>query len=166
MTSHWNRPLRPALGALLALGALATGTDPARAELREFYVVTVHYDGMTSVKGDANHRPEAFPATPFASTPGMSIKGPEANGDWSARTFVFSPAEMSVHQGDDVRLHFVGIQGGSHTIVVEGAANPVVVKRGTEQTVAFKAEKPGIVNFICTDHPPSMRGQVVVLPKN
>jgi hypothetical protein len=39
------------------------------------------------------------------------------------------------------------------------------VKRGTEQVVSFKAERPGLIGFSCSEHPPSMRGQVVVLPK-
>lgn len=139
---------------------------PASAEVREFYIVTVHYDGKTNAKGDATHKPEAFPAKPFESTEGMWVKGPQANGDWNVRAFVFDPSHVTVMQGDDVRLHFVGIHGGSHQIAVEGVDNPVTVKRGTTMTVSFKAAKPGIVSFICADHPPSMRGQVVVLAKN
>jgi plastocyanin len=141
-------------------------SQPASAELREFHIVTVHYDGKTNAKGDASHKPEAFPAKPFASTAGMWIKGPQDNGDWNVRAFVFDPANVTVMQGDDVRLHFVGIHGGSHQITVEGVDSPVTVTRGTTQTVSFKAAKPGIVTFTCVDHPPSMRGQVVVLARN
>ena len=69
MAWHWNRL------ALLALGAWAVGVGPAKAELREFYIITVHYDGVTNLKGDAMHKPEAFPATPFASKPGVRADG-------------------------------------------------------------------------------------------
>lgn len=156
--------------ALLSIAATQVpfmlGAPQAAAETREFHIVTVHYDGMTNLKGDATHTPEAFPEKPFASTNGMWVKGPQPNGDWAVRAFVFDPAQVTVQQGDEVRLVFIGIHGGGHTIVVEGAEKPVVVKRGTTQTVTFKADKPGLISYICTDHPPSMKGQVVVLPKN
>lgn len=158
------------LPAIAMSGALLTsallGAAPALAETREFHIVTVHYDGMTNLQGDATHKPEAFPDNPFESTNGMWIKGPQPNGDWAVRAFVFDPAQVTVQQGDEVRLVFVGIHGGSHTVAVEGAKDPVTVKRGTTQIVSFKAEKPGLISFTCTDHPPSMKGQVVVLPKN
>jgi plastocyanin len=142
------------------------GAAQAVAETREFHIITVHYDGVTNPKGDATHGPEPFPEKPFASTSGMWVKGPQDNGDWTVRAFAFDPAQVTVQQGDEVRLVFVGIHGGGHTIAVEGVDKPVVVKRGTTQTVTFKADKPGLVSFVCTDHPPSMKGQVVVLPKN
>ncbi|MSO92926.1 MAG: hypothetical protein EXQ86_05935 [Rhodospirillales bacterium] len=150
----------------IAIASFVCVAVPASAEVRDFYIVTVHYDGKTNAKGDATHKPEPFPAKPFESGQGMWVKGPEANGDWAVRAFVFDPSHVTVMQGDDVRLHFVGIHGGSHQISVEGVENPVTVKRGTTMTVSFKAAKPGIVTFVCTDHPPSMRGQVVVLARN
>jgi plastocyanin len=151
----------PAL-ATLALGVLLAA--PAQAEKREFYIVTVHHDGKTNVKGDATHPPEAFPDKPFTSTSGMWVKGPQPNGDWNVRAFVFNPAQVIVQQGDDVTLHFVGIHGVAHTIAVDGISEPVSVTRGTTATVSFKAEKPGIVSFASTRLGPTMRGQVVVLP--
>lgn len=154
------------LFSLLLVGAVFNASvDAANAPIREFYIVTVHYDGKTNLQGDATHKPEAFPEAPLTSSNGMWVKGPSENGDWRVRAFVFDPAQVTVQQGDEVRLNFVGVHGGSHTIAVEGVGEPVVVKRGTAQTVSFKAERPGIVTFRCDDHPPSMRGQVVVLPK-
>lgn len=153
--------------ALLAAAAVLCITPiAANAEVREFYIVTVHHDGKTNLKGDATHKPEAFPQSPLASTKGMWVKGPADNGDWRVRAFVFHPAEVTVHQGDKVHLNFSGVHGGSHTIAIEGVSQSVVVKRGTVETVSFKAETPGIVTFACSNHPPSMRGQVVVLPKH
>ena len=165
-----NRLVRNLSATLLALTATQTpllfGAPQAVAETREFYIVSVHYDGVTNPKGDATHGPEPFPDKPFASTNGMWVKGPQPNGDWAVRAFVFDPAQVTVQQGDEVRLVFVGIHGGGHTIVVDGVDKPVSVKRGTTQTVSFKADKPGLISYTCTDHPPSMKGQVVVLPKN
>jgi plastocyanin len=154
------------LSLLASAALLGASAVAANAEVRKFHIVTVHYDGKTNVKGDATHKPEAFPETPLASTKGMWVKGPSENGDWRVRAFVFDPAEVTVQQGDEVHLNFVGVHGGSHTIAIQGVSDSVVVKRGTVQTVFFKAETPGIVTFTCSDHPPSMRGQVVVLPKH
>jgi plastocyanin len=160
--------LRSCVRVFVTAGALICSAPALSAEraVREFYIVTVHHDGKTNLKGDATHRPEVFPQKPFASTRGMWVKEPAENGDWTVRAFVFDPAEVTVQQGDEVRLHFVGVHGDSHTISVEGVAGPVIVKRGNEQIVSFKAERQGLIGFMCSDHPPSMRGQVVVLPKN
>lgn len=152
------------LTLFLAVAATFTGSLAA-AEVREFYIVTVHHDGKTNLKGDATHKPEEFPKQPLSSSNGTWVKGPAANGDWTVRAFVFDPAEVTVQQGDEVKLHFVGVHGGSHTIHVEGIAKDVTVKRGTEQVISFTASKPGLITFTCSDHPPSMRGQVVVLPR-
>jgi hypothetical protein len=95
--------------------ALSAGAPAVETAVREFYIVTVHIDGKTNVKGDSTHKPEAFPEAPFASTKGMWVKEPQADGEWSVRTFVFDPAEVTVQQGDEVRLHFVGVQGAGRT---------------------------------------------------
>lgn len=159
MRAKW---LNTAMAGAVALALAA----PVQAETREFYIVTVHHDGKTNVKGDASHPPEPFPANPLTSGSGMWVKGPQENGDWQVRAFVFNPSQIVVMQGDDVVLHFVGVHGAAHTIAVKGVSEPVKFTRGTTATVRFKAEKPGIVDFASTALTPSLRGQVVVLAKN
>lgn len=139
---------------------------PATPGVREFYVATVHLDGTTSTKGDAQHPPEAFPET--ASLPaggGYVLTKPDANGTWNMRTFLFSPAQVTVMQGDKVVLNFIGVQGVSHRIQVEGAGAPVQLKRGEVARVEFVASQPGIVRYMSLDRQPSMQGEVLVLPK-
>ena len=41
----------------------------------------------------------------------------------------------------------------------------IALERGTMHTVELKPEKPGIIEIECYDHPPSMRGEIVVLPQ-
>jgi plastocyanin len=159
MRAKW---LKAGLAGALALGLAAT----AQAETREFYIVTVHLDAKTNPVADAMHPAEPFPANPFPSTSGMWVKGPQENGDWTVRAFVFNPSQVVVMQGDEVVLHFVGVQGAAHTIAVKGVPEPVKFTRGTTATVKFTADKPGIVDFASTVLTPSMRGQVIVLPKN
>jgi plastocyanin len=159
MRAKW---LKAGLAGAAALALAAT----AHAETREFYIVTVHLDAKTNPVADAMHPAEPFPANPFPSTSGMWVKGPQENGDWTVRAFVFNPSQVVVMQGDEVVLHFVGVQGAAHTIAVKGVPEPVKFTRGTTATVKFTADKPGIVDFASTVLTPSMRGQVIVLPKN
>lgn len=159
MRAKW---LKAGLAGAVTLVLAAT----AHAETREFYIVTVHHDAKTNPVAGATHPAEPFPANPFPSTSGMWVKGPLANGDWTVRAFTFNPSQVVVMQGDDVVLHFVGVQGAAHTVAVQGVAEPVKFSRGTTATVKFKAEKPGIIDFASTALTPSMRGQVIVLPKN
>ena len=159
MRAKW---LKAGLAGALALALAA----PAYAETREFYIVTVHHDAKTNPVADAMHPAEPFPSSPFPSTSGMWVKGPQANGDWTVRAFVFSPSQVVVMQGDEVVLQFVGVQGAAHTVAVKGVGEPVKFTRGTTATIKFTADKPGIIDFASTALTPNMRGQVIVLPRN
>ena len=45
-------------------------------------------------------------------------------------------------------------------LLLGGTAN-----RGQVVRVEFKADKPGVYPVVCTTHAPSMRGEIVVLPR-
>jgi plastocyanin len=78
-----------------------------------------------------------------------------------------SPSQIVVKAGEPIRLHFVGVQGMNHHIHLEGEGvdEKFALERGTMHTVELKPEKPGIIEIECYDHPPSMRGEIVVLPQ-
>ncbi len=51
---------------------------------------------------------------------GQIPTSPDGNGAWKMRAFKFMPSRIIVSEGDDLHLHFVGVQGGSHDIIVKG----------------------------------------------
>lgn len=159
---------------LLASQALAAEKDynqaPSPADWAtmpdsEFYIATVHIDGKTNIKGDAGHPPEAFPSAVMPDGGGLILTPPNADGTWNMRAFVFAPAEVTARQGDMVTLHFVGVQGPSHQIAIEGQDEVIELKRGEQQDISFEAKEPGIIRFVSLGRQPSMQGRIVVLPK-
>jgi plastocyanin len=155
-----TKPLVMALA--LAMGLMAA---PALAEPREYVIVTVHVDGNTGINASADHPAEAFPQEPMPPGGGMILTKPNADGKWRMRAFVFHPAQIVVRQGDEVKLTFVAVQGPAHKIKVDGVAGEIALKRGEFRSVTLKADKPGTIAYAGVDRLPSMRGEIVVLPK-
>jgi plastocyanin len=129
----------------------------ARGAEREFYVLAVEPKGSASVKK------ESFPAVKLPEGKGFEMKAPDKAGTWQVSAYVFVPAQIFVRRGDDVTLHFVGINGDKHTIHIDTYKTDAFrVRRGGVQTIRFRAEKAGVFKFLCDEHPPSMRGELVV----
>lgn len=131
----------------------------------EFFIVTVHVDGKTSVKGDAMHPPEPIPKQALPAGGGILRSAADEAGRWRMRAFTFLPSQVVVREGDRVRLTFVGVQGPAHRIAVEGQGDPITLKRGEARSIEFVAERAGLVRFASLDRLPSMRGSVLVLPR-
>lgn len=144
---------------------LAQYAQAALGAAQEFYVVTVHIDGNTTVKGDASHPAEAFPTMALPGGGGLQLTKPDEAGAWRVRSFVFHPAQIIVRQGDRVTLHFVGVQGPSHRIKVDGVAEEIKLARGEIKSASLVADKVGTIDYMSLDRLPSMRGQIVVLPR-
>jgi plastocyanin len=156
------------VSALICALIVGTWTAPARSEedVREFYIKTVHVDGETSTKGDANHKPEPFPDAAMPEGKGLVLSKPNDEGKWRMRAFTFEPSQIVVKAGEPIRLHFVGVQGMTHSIHLEGDGvdEKFGLKRGTIHTVNLTPKAAGIIEIECYDHQPSMRGEIVVLP--
>lgn len=148
---------KPATGQAAAVSAASDD--------RQVFVATVHLDGNANAKGDAKHPPEAFPTEALPAGGGLLLTSPSEDGAWGVRAFVFEPRQVVVYQGAPVTLTFVGVQGPSHRIQVEGQAGIVELKRGETKSVVVPADKPGVIGFRSLDRMPSMQGSVVVLPK-
>ncbi len=134
-------------------------------KVKEFYIKTVHIDGKANINGDDRHSPENFPDTKVPAGGGIQLTNPNSYGAWKMRTFTFMPSQMIVRTGDKVRLHFIGIQGMSHPIHVEGTMvnEKFTVKRGEIKTIEFIASKAGQVEIECYKHLPSMTAEILIL---
>ena len=149
--------------------------NPSQSTNKEFWINTVHLDGNTNVHMGVkcDTCPQNTPLHPAEQPPvnstiprggGFRITEPNNVGAWDFRSFTFSLPQIVVNQGDNVTLHFVGVQGAHHVITVEGVDTFELV-RGQIHTVSFVAKNPGTITYICHVHLPNMVGQVLVLPK-
>lgn len=150
--------------------------NPSQTTNKEFWINTVLLDGATSLHAAvANplsatniplHPAEVPPANSTIPTGGgFRIVLPNKVGSWDFRSFTFAPDQIVVNQGDKVTLHFIGVLGAHHIIIVDGVGT-FSLHRGEIHTVSFIANNPGTINFFCSVHLPNMVGQILVLPKS
>ena len=149
--------------------------SPNQATIKEFWINTVHLDGMTNthVGMKCDTCAQNTPTHPAEQPPvnstiprggGFKITDPNKVGAWDFRSFTFSPDQIVVNQGDKVTLHFIGVQGAHHVVEVQGV-DTFELMRGQIHTVSFTANNPGTITYICHVHLPNMVGQILVLPK-
>jgi hypothetical protein len=153
-----------ALAVALVLAPIVAG-GAEKSEPRAVYIATVHIDGNANAKGDASHPPESPPKSVLPVGGGISRGEPDQNGAWRMRMFTFVPAEVVAHEGETLRLHFVGVQGPKHRIRIDGQAEIIELTRGEVETVDWTAVKPGRYSFVSLGREPSMSGSILVLSK-
>ncbi|HET9773832.1 MAG TPA: hypothetical protein VFP25_02495 [Nitrososphaeraceae archaeon] len=155
-------------------GAAVKAVNPNQTTNKEFWINTVHFDGMTNINAavKCDTCPQNTPLHPAEQPPanstiptggGIKITEPNKAGAWDFRSFAFVPNQIVVNQGDKVTLHFIGVQGAHHVITVDGVEN-FELMRGQINTVSFIANNTGIINYVCHVHLPNMVGQILVLP--
>ena len=156
-------------------GAVVKAVNPDQTTNKEFWINTVHLDGLTNINAavKCDTCPQNTPLHPAEQPPvnstiptggGFRITEPNKAGAWDFRSFTFSPSQIVVNQGDKITLHFIGVQGAHHVVTVDGIGT-FELKRGQINTVSFVANNPGIINYVCHVHLPNMVGQILVLPK-
>ena len=156
-------------------GATVKTVNPDQTTNKEFWINTVHFDGMTNINAavKCDTCPQNTPLHPAEQPPvnstiptggGIKVTEPNKAGAWDFRSFTFSPAQIVVNQGDKVTLHFIGVQGAHHVIEIQGV-DTFELLRGQIHTVSFIANNPGTITYVCHVHPPNMVGQILVLPK-
>lgn len=147
------------VGALAAcLGALwAAAQTPTK---RSFTILAVE------PKGGVTADKEPFPIAPLPTGGGFVLSPPDAKSQrWEVSAYVWQPSQIIVNQGDEVTLDFVGINGAAHATTIAAFGQTFTVKRGQSTRVTFVADKPGIHGIVCSQHQPSMTGELIVLAK-
>jgi len=144
---------------LAAIGWMSAWAQTQAAE-RFFTIAAVEPKGGVTVDK------EPFPGAALPEGGGYIIKEPDGNGRWEVSAYVWAPAQIVVNQGDEVTLEFVGINGASHPTTIKGLDQSFELKRGTTNRVSFIAEEPGVFPIECATHQPSMRAEIVVLPRS
>ncbi|MDQ6669082.1 MAG: hypothetical protein M3Y53_12785 [Thermoproteota archaeon] len=154
----------------------AVTVSPSQSTNKEFWIDTVHLDGITSLHAAVacDNCAQNTPLHPAEKPPvnstiptggGFRITLPNQVGAWDFRSFTFAPDQIVVNQGDKVTLHFIGVQGVHHLITVDGVGTFALL-RGQIHTESFIANNPGSIKFFCSIHLPNMVGQILVLPKS
>ena len=149
---------------LAGLGVLAVacgddgGAGP-EALTRTFYMEAIEPKGSTSVEK------EPFPDAALPEGGGYALEEPNAEGEWEVETYAWSPKQIIVNEGDTVKLEILGVNGARHEGSIEGYVQSFVVERGKLTSLTFVADKAGVFKIGCATHPPSMSGELVVLPR-
>lgn len=156
--------LKQRLAAVAMLLVALTGAmacfSPAWADKRFFTILAVEPKGGTTVEK------EPFPTDPLPSGGGYVIAQPdEKTRRWEVSAYVWQPSQITVTEGDEITLEFVGINGAAHPTSIAAFGQTFTVKRGHAHRITFVADKVGIFGIICSTHKPSMSGELIVLPK-
>jgi plastocyanin len=146
--------------ALIATAAASAGPSQAQAPEKRFFTIAA-----VEPRGGVNVSQEPFPAQQLPTGNGYVMRAPDQTGRWEVSAYVWAPSQVVVHQGDEVTLEFVGINGAHHPTEIKGIGKTFTLKRGHVLQIQFKAEKPGVFPIVCSTHQPSMRGEIVVLPR-
>jgi plastocyanin len=80
---------------------------------------------------------------------------------------IFSPDHLTVNRGDKIVIHYYNIEetgGDPHTFTM-GAPYTINdrIEPRTNVTITFTADLPGVFEYVCLIHPPTMRGYLTVL---
>jgi plastocyanin len=80
-------------------------------------------------------------------------------------SFYFTPNEISVKQGDKVKIIFTNVLGTHNLIFDDLGISTKIIKEGESDTIEFTAEKKGTYEFYCGvgNGYHRMKGQIGVL---
>lgn len=151
-----------ALFVAALIGGQAGYLAASRAQMGEKRVFTI---AAGEPRGGVNVGQEAFPTEALPPGGGYVVRPPDQGGRWEVSAYLWTPGQIVVREGDEVTLEFVGINGAAHPTEIKGLGKSFTLKRGHAVRVEFKADKPGVYPVICSTHQPSMRAEIVVLPR-
>jgi len=168
------KKMRNVMPCLLMLVAFLIAPD-ASAQQRPpaghaIYITAVEFKGSTT---SDNVTPPTI--DPSKVSHGYTYKGPgqadpAAPQRWDVASYQFSPAFVSVHQGDSIMLSAFIANGDHHDVQITDPDGQVVIDkktwdRGREYTLFFQVLKVGDYHLECATHAPSMTATIMVLPR-
>ncbi len=145
----------------------------AFTEPEPHYAVMVKADKLDPFevyKKETNHHPEAIWSEEEAR---VERKGNKVEV-WmlSVRSF-FAPDVIRVNEGDNVTIHITNIEQTRdelHGLAIDDYNLNIVIDPGETKSVTFKAKKPGVFAFYCTNFCSAlhqeMQGYFLVKPKS
>jgi plastocyanin len=81
----------------------------------------------------------------------------------------FFPTQIVVNKGDKAVVHFYNLEPEEtqehHTFTIASGSYQMHhdLNAGEQKTIEFTASEAGVFDYLCTFHPPTMRGQLVVV---
>ena len=166
--------MRPLLAAaLMLLPVLAVQDVTAQrgaSKSHAIYMTAVEFKGSTTT--DKVAPPLIEPAN---ISRGYAYKGPgqadpSAPQRWEVASYQFSPAFVTVQQGDSIMLSVFIANGDHHEVRLTDPDDEAIITkatwdRGREYTAFFEARKLGKYLLTCGTHAPSMTATILVLPR-
>ena len=166
--------MRPLLLAVLMLSAMLAAQDVmaqrGTSKSHAIYMTAVEFKGSTTTDKVA-----APPIDPTNMSHGYAYKGPgqadpSAPQRWEVASYQFSPAFVTVQQGDSIMPSVFIANGDHHEVrLTDPDDEPIITKatwdRGREYTAFFEARKLGKYLLTCGTHAPSMTATILVLPR-
>src|SRR5262245_55236664 len=161
------------IGVLILTGTLfaeeAVAQRPSTGS-HAIYMTAVEFKGSTTA--DKLAPP---PGDPTKISRGYVYKAPgQADPSdpqrWEVATYQFSPAFVTVLQGDSIMLSVFIANGDHHEVVLtDPEGEKIIAKaawdRGREYTAFFQVRKVGTYRLECDIHAPSMTATILVLPR-
>lgn len=166
-----GRSIQSVSVAMLALVlASGVGAQQQGAKTHTIFLTALEVKGATTT--DKLAPPFVNPAD---VSKGYGFKAPgqadkNAPQKWEVSSYIFSPAFVTVRQGDEVVLTAFVVNGDEHEVWVTAPDGTRVVpktkwSRGREYSVRFRADKVGAYELTCSNHAPSMAATFMVLPR-
>jgi plastocyanin len=109
---------------------------------------------------------DLFSEYDFSGDDGYILHDPDEDGEWEVGAYVFLPSHISLTEGDRVTMELLGVRGDEHELFLDipGQEEEITVRRGHLEVVEFTAPEPGVYEFICETHPPTMTMYIYVFP--
>ena len=142
-------------GAIVAALLAAAGCAAPRHATRAAYVPRTRALTVTTVPLLVKEEQSVLPFLKEDFARGGVLDGKEV--------YAFSPATLTVVEGDTVRFTLINAEDDVHSFVLPDLAVPLPPQKIT--TATWIARRAGIYDFVCSvpSHLPMMHGQLVVL---